>query len=102
MANPIFNQNQKAAAAPQSNNQMNQMMQLFNQFKNMNPNDAINLMIKQNPQMSQILNNINPNDPNAMEQICKGICQKNGIDYNMAMNTFKNMMNKQSEVQGLF
>lgn len=48
-----------------------------------------NMLIQQNPQMKQILNGVNINDPNAMEQICKNICQQKGLDFNTMLTQFK-------------
>lgn len=48
-----------------------------------------NMLIQQNPQMKQILNGVNINDPNVMEQICKNICQQKGLDFNTMLTQFK-------------
>lgn len=73
MPNP-FNMRQ----APQMN--MGNIKQVYNLLRNSNnPNQLINQMMAQNPQMSQMLNLIKANGNN-YEQVFRNMCNQRGIN----------------------
>ena len=54
-----------------------------------NPQQMMQQMINQNPQMQQMLRGVDTNNPQAMEQLCKNVCLQKGIDFDTAMAQFK-------------
>ena len=64
--------------APQMN--MNNIKQIYNMLRySNNPNQLINQMMAQNPQMSQMLNLIKANGNN-YEQVFRNMCNQRGIN----------------------
>ena len=65
-------------STPQMN--MNSIKQVYNLLRNSNnPNQLINQMMAQNPQMSQMLNLIKANGNN-YEQVFRNMCNQRGIN----------------------
>lgn len=64
--------------------QMLQAMRLGN-----NPQVIAQNLMQQNPNFSAIAQQVNPQDPKSIEQLCRNICAQNNIDFNTALTRFK-------------
>lgn len=79
MNNPFFN-NAGHGRMPNPNGiDMNQVKRIYNMLKNSNnPNELLESMIRQNPQMANTINLIRNNGN--YEQVFRNLCQQRGIN----------------------
>lgn len=77
MANPFFNGNNSIPMGSGIN--MGQVRQIYNMLKNSNnPNQLLDNMLRQNPQMAQTINLIRNNGN--YEQIFRNMCKERNIN----------------------
>lgn len=75
MANPFF----RGSFAPNSGINMGQVKQIYNMLRcSNNPNQLLDQMIAQNPQMAQAINLIKSNGN--YEQVFRSMCKEKGIN----------------------
>lgn len=70
--------------------QINNMMNIVQQIKS-NPNAMLKQAMQANPQLVQMLQGANMNDPRVRDQVCHNLCMQMGIDYNTAVAQFNQL-----------
>lgn len=75
MPNPFFS----SPSVPNPGIDMNQVKQIYNMLRSSsNPNELLNRMLAQNPQMAQAINLVRSNGN--YEQVFRNMCQQRGIN----------------------
>ena len=54
-----------------------------------NPQQMISSMLQSNPQLRDVLQGVNFNDPNSMQQVCRNVCKQKGIDFDTMLAQFR-------------
>lgn len=54
-----------------------------------NPQQMVLTSMQNNPQLQQLLQNVNLNDKNAVKQLCKNVCMQKNLDYDTMVAQFK-------------
>jgi hypothetical protein len=68
---------------------MNNPMQLFQMFKNSsNPMMLVSNMAKNNPQLQNLMNNLQGKDTKQLEEYAKNLAQSRGIDLKQFLSQF--------------
>lgn len=62
-------------------------MQFFSMMNN--PQQGLQTLMQQNPQIAQVYQMAQGKSPAELEQLARNICQQRGIDFNAAMQAFK-------------
>jgi hypothetical protein len=73
-----------------SNSPLNMLIQVLKSGGN--PNALLNSFAQSNPDFAEIMNMVRNQSPQQLEQICRNLCKKRGIDFDEAYNTVRNMM----------
>lgn len=85
--NPLMG---KMGGSPQQFNQFAQMMNMIQ--GGANPQNVINLLAQNNPQMAQAIQMLQGKSPQQMEQIMRTMCANKGINFDAAFAQFKQML----------
>lgn len=84
--NPLFGNGNNMIPNNNFMQNIKNMMNMFNASKN--PQQALNMLTSQNPQIAQIMEMAKSNGGN-LEQLFKNMCQQQGVDPNTILNQLR-------------